>query len=191
MARARAYVLGNIPADQKFRGQAELILNALKAGTEPMTTKAIADVIVSKLTTRQDPERVVAFYMSVWKKKGWVKVSEVDVTDAEAKSSNDADNAPHSVNDEVGGVDADTHNAVNMEVAVETANEFPSLEGKKLGEGVLLVMQHVGKPADAAGITDFLNAHGYDFKVNQVTSSLGNLLRQGRISRDGDLYTIA
>lgn len=193
MAIARAYFKGNIPEKQVFRGQAALILTAMSSATDKdtaLTTAAIADKIKADLQTRQDPERVVAFYMSVWKKKGWVRAVDVTTSESEAEASNAADSAPQSVQDEVGGIDADAHNEIQMEVAVEAASTLPDLRGKKLSEAVFEVLNHKGLPMDTIAITDFLNKNGYPFTLNQVNSAAGNLLRKEMVKKDGDNYVI-
>ena len=49
-----------------------LIRDAMKK-LGPSTAAAIADQIKDKLKTKQTPERVVAFYLTAWKKLGLVK----------------------------------------------------------------------------------------------------------------------
>ncbi len=91
MPSVRTFVLTEkLPKDQKFRGQARLIIEAMQKAAKPLTAKQTADAIVKELETRQDPERVVNFYMSVWKKKGWVKVAgEVEAPAAEEKKEDE------------------------------------------------------------------------------------------------------
>lgn len=61
-------------SDQKTRGQQALIVCDLLANPNS-TIEQIAERIKGNLTTRQDPARVVAFYMSTYKKKGLVVVA--------------------------------------------------------------------------------------------------------------------
>ena len=85
---AKTYTLtvkGNNEA--KTKGQQALIVEDLRSNPGS-TIEQIAERIKGNLTTRQDPNRVVAFYMSTYKKKGLVVVtgesgiSELSVADA-------------------------------------------------------------------------------------------------------------
>lgn len=126
MATARAYTLGKLPEDQKFRGQAALIVDFLRAAPEPQTVAQQVTAIEKDLTTRQDPTRVVSFYMSVWKKKGWVKVSEVETTEAAAA----ADTSAEPQNDAEAGLatDAQDRVAAELEAGVEAAHAMPAAD---------------------------------------------------------------
>lgn len=193
MAIARAYSLGKIPEDQKFRGQAKLIIDVMSEDVaKAKTTPVIAAEIKDRLTTRQDPERVVAFYMSVWKKKGWVKVNEVTVDQPQAAAASEAESAPQNVHEEVGPVAADNHAAVNMEVAVAEIETLPDLHGMKLSEAVVAVLTFRDESLSPEDITKFLNDNGYEFAINQVNSAIQNLIRKGTVTKtDGDLIDLA
>ena len=96
---AKLYELnGDKVAENKFGVQATLIITALE-DKSPDTVKGVADRIKDKLQTRQTPERVVNFYLSMWKKKGIVSVvGEADETPVSTGNSNSGestgDNAP-------------------------------------------------------------------------------------------------
>ena len=191
MAIARGYIL-DVPEGQQFRGQAALIVEAMKASPDtPKTTAEIANAIKAKLQTRQEPERVVAFYMTTWKRKDWVKVQNVEVTDSVAQTSNAADTAPQNIHEEVAPIEADKHTAIQTEVAVNAIHEFPNLRGKKLSEAVVAVIEYKAKNLTIGEITQVLNDNGYDFRENQVVSAVGNLVRQERVVKHGDKVGIA
>ncbi len=195
MATTKGYKIGKLPPEQVFRGQAKLILDKMST-TEAKTTSSIADAIKSELVTRQNPERVVAFYMSVWKKKGWVTSGDVTVSAGEAAESEAAEAAPHSVQEEVGGLDADTHAAARDEAnaasaASFTPDAFPDMKGRKLSEAVLEVLAYNDKSMDVEEIVKFLASKGYDFRENQVSSAVQNLLRQEKLVRDGEKFRSA
>jgi hypothetical protein len=72
---AKTYTLTTKGANEaKTKGQQALITSDLIANPGS-TIEQIAARIKPNLTTRQDPARVVAFYMSTWKKKGLVIVA--------------------------------------------------------------------------------------------------------------------
>lgn len=65
-------------AAAKFtRGQPALVYDSLYTAEAGLTAKEIADFIGDKLVTRQDPLRVVGYYLSIWKKDGFVSVKDV------------------------------------------------------------------------------------------------------------------
>lgn len=72
--------LGTKSPERFTKGQPALIYDALLSSAEPISTQDIVNYVGGHLKTRQDPTRVVGFYMSVWKKKGLV--SAVDITEA-------------------------------------------------------------------------------------------------------------
>ena len=126
MATARAYELtGRIPEDQKFKGQAQLIVDFMRKSEAPLTVAQTVAAIEKELVTRQDPTRVVSFYMSVWKKKGWVKESSVEVTEAEASAAAAADSTDEPMNhsEENLGVTANESIAAQVEADVEASAE--------------------------------------------------------------------
>lgn len=185
MAKARAYTLGKIPEDQKFRGQGELIMNALSAET-PKTVEQLATGISEKLQTRQSPERVVSFYMSVWKKKGWVRTTDVEVADA-----------PDSV--EAGEANVDPADAASTGASEEVRGEADveaqvgALEQKtKMSDAVVHAL---GKAGDESlrpeEIVQYLNGHGYKCSQQQVAGALQNLMRRGAVARDGEAFSLA
>jgi hypothetical protein len=56
-----------------LRGQAAVILDHLDANKETaFTIESLTASCKDKIVTRQDPERVVAYYLSIFKKRGLV-----------------------------------------------------------------------------------------------------------------------
>ncbi len=76
--------------EAKTKGQQALIAQDLVANPGS-TIEQIAERIKANLTTRQEPSRVVAYYMSTWKKKGLVVVAGesgiADISVADATST--------------------------------------------------------------------------------------------------------
>lgn len=72
MRVALTYKLTDKASDKEIRGQGLEVMNALKAATEPVTVKQVADACVFA-GSRQDKERVAGFYISQFKKKGLVE----------------------------------------------------------------------------------------------------------------------
>lgn len=62
---------------KEVRGQAEVILNFLTANKDRGYTieAAAKEIGAEALKTRQDPERVVAYYFCIFKKQGLVNVT--------------------------------------------------------------------------------------------------------------------
>lgn len=86
MAKARFYELDDLVAvEHQFSGQAALIVKTM-LDKHPITAKQITDTIKSRLTTRQDPLRVVSFYLSTWKKSGLVRVVDGVEPDGEVQT---------------------------------------------------------------------------------------------------------
>jgi hypothetical protein len=66
------------PGEEKFAkakpgGQVALIYGALKDGADDLNS--ITNAIGAQLATRQDPKRVVAFYLAKWKSEGLIEVA--------------------------------------------------------------------------------------------------------------------
>lgn len=80
---AQGYVRTDKTPTKEMRGQGKEVMDALNAaGGTPLTAKEVADRCVFA-GTRQDKERVAGFYLSQFKKEGFVKVSETPAsTDA-------------------------------------------------------------------------------------------------------------
>jgi hypothetical protein len=74
------------------RGQAALVLEALATAPGPQTIAEITESIKDNLVTRQDPERVVAYYITMFKKSGIVATAKdpepVDTGDQVDESAN-------------------------------------------------------------------------------------------------------
>jgi hypothetical protein len=66
------YELAGELSDKIKSPQQLLIRDAMKK-LGPATAAEIADQIKDKLKTKQEPQRVVTFYLTVWKKVGVVK----------------------------------------------------------------------------------------------------------------------
>ena len=168
----RAYYKGMIPEDKIFKGQGKLIMDALGEHDSPKSTTTLSRDIADKLITRQPVERVVAFYMSVWLKKGYVKF--VDLSEPSGGS---------------GDENVSTPKATPREVRHESV--LPDLGGKKLSEAVLAVLEFKARALDVREITQVLNDHGYDFQTNQVQSAVQNLVKKEAITKVGDKVALA
>jgi hypothetical protein len=202
MARERAFSIGKIPEDKKFGGQAALILDSLRKN-HPQTVKSVAGDIKAKLQTRQDPERVVAFYMSTWKKKGIVTATEVEVPDTEGKASTASKKKTETDDEEADeDDDDDTENGavqeerLSMDQRVELHEELSAAEpspggkfdGMRATDAVKAVLK-MGKLTIPADIEMYLQEHGYPVKKGTVQASLANLVRMGAARRDASNNT--
>jgi hypothetical protein len=57
----------------KIQSPQQLLIQATMKKLGPATAAEIAGQVKSKLETKQEPQRVVAFYLAAWKKLGTVK----------------------------------------------------------------------------------------------------------------------
>ena len=78
---ASLYVRTNKEA-KEMKGQGRLILDFMNSTTKPMSVAQIAQQIKGAVQTRQDPERVVGYYLSKWKREGLVNAVEPEKTEA-------------------------------------------------------------------------------------------------------------
>ena len=199
MATTRTYSLHKVPEDAKFRGQQALIIEDLKTNPNS-TTKQIADRIKGKLETRQDPERVVGFYMSTWKKKGLVAVAEVETPDDENTDAQgepeDGDEEDEEDEDEPAasgeGLSLDERNELETEMAASAPEEHGGkFDGLKMSEAVKRVLHLKNlKLSDAESIAAYLTENDYPATKNQVSGALMNLVRTG-VAKKSDLNTFS
>lgn len=71
-----------------LRGQTTLILKELIAAHPAgLTSAEITDLVKDTMVTRQPVERVVGFYLSIWKKAGHIRPSSVAVTPGAEESA--------------------------------------------------------------------------------------------------------
>lgn len=61
-----------------LRGQAAVVLEAVEARKDGGTIEQLGKDVVDSLVTRQDPERVVAYYLCIFKKQGIVRAVRPD-----------------------------------------------------------------------------------------------------------------
>jgi hypothetical protein len=59
----------------KIKSPQQLLIRDAMQKLGPATAAEIADQIKDKLKTKQGPQRVVAFYLTAWKKVGVVKMA--------------------------------------------------------------------------------------------------------------------
>lgn len=178
MAKAKGYVLGNIPEEQKFRGQASLVIEVLlDRKPEPTTVAEIVKRIEDRLQTRQDPTRVVSFYMSVWKKRGWVSAVDVDSTDEAAAA--DQTEEPFNDHDMGAGLDPEERVEAQLEAAINEAHSLTIEPGTKLSEAVRMVLTVETRSMSAADLADRLNTAGFETEEKRVRSAVQSLVQKG------------
>ena len=178
----RAYWKGNIPAEQRFTGQAALIMEVLPTEQDKaMTAPSIASAIKDRLVTRQGPDRVVAFYMSSWLKRGWLRYVDVQGESGAAATP---------VRPPASASGASIVQPMPLPAPAKVG-EFPNLTGKKLSEAVLSVLEFKSRSMTADEVTKLLNEHGYEFHLNQVHSAIQNLIRKEAVTKVGDKISIA
>jgi hypothetical protein len=184
VARAKRYELNETElGEQKFKGQAQLVVRSL-LDKHPQTAQEIADDIKEKLTTRQDPIRVVAFYLSTWKKTGLIVVAEEETpvtTGAVAEDPVAADN----VREELAGRDTERELA-ELEETPERVEQFDYVN-TPLTEAVYAVTKNVlADPASPKVIAEELVVLGRSVTAKQVSDATRRLVEKGRLVKVGD-----
>ena len=190
MAKAKRYELNETElGEQKFKGQAELVVRSL-LNRHPQTAQEIADDIKDKLTTRQDPIRVVAFYLSTWKKSGLIVVSEDEAPVVASKPSEDPV-AAEDVGEELTARD-NGDELDQVEEHAERAEGFDYVN-TPLGDAVVNVLLEVlADPASPKIISDELNVLGRTATAKQVSDATRRLVEKGRLVKVGDgRYAVA
>jgi len=183
MAKAKRYELDDsVLGESNFKGQAALIVRSL-LDKHPQTAQEIADDIKSRLTTRQDPLRVVSFYLSTWKKSGLITVA-ADDAPVSGGTSNEAPVVPDNVDEEVAERDIaeleDEADAVDETLGFDFVNA-------PLAEAVTVVLRdRFADPASPKMISDELNVLGRTVTPKQVSDKIRNLLDKRVITKVGD-----
>ncbi len=194
MASVRRFTLntGKLPEGFGAKGQAKVIVDHMRDNpgqTVGEMTKAIGKFEGS----RQDPERVIAFYMGTWKKKGYVAVAEEEVAKEDTKG--ESDEADSGDDEDEAEEDAEEGERLPMEERVEFHEELSAAEpspggkydGLKMTEAVKKVLQRGGVNS-AENIAAYLTDQGYTASKNQVSGALINLVKQG-VAKKSDLNT--
>jgi hypothetical protein len=214
MASVRGFVLTDkVKADEVFKGQQGLIMGVLRAtGASPLTVGQIADQIKDRLETRQEPERVVAFYMSVYKKKGLVQVMELageespngSAAEGEGESAEDPDD------DEVDEEEVDEEEEEGQE-ASSTPSAPPQPEamtafelspiGMSVSDAILWVYDSPNNERgeeylDEGVIITRLEDVGFKSPASphvpvglaSIRGALQNLARRGEVRREGKFW---
>lgn len=157
MAKARHYELDElVMVEHQFSGQAELIVRTM-LDKHPITAKQITDAIKARLTTRQDPLRVVSFYLSTWKKSGLVRVVDApedtgsESTAQSSRGTTDTGTPP--VTNDVG--DEPDFDYVNSSLE-DAVHEMLDLDGASTPAELAEHMQLLGRTVKAKQVSDKL-----------------------------------
>lgn len=168
-------------AGKKFKGQGELIVKVMGDTAETAkTVETLARDIAVDLITRQDPKRVVMFYMSVWLKDGYLGT--VD-------RSNPATVAAPAVPEHVPTLNL-PRSSFEPVTVIEPVKVMPDVSGKKLSEAVIVLLEFKGKSLTPDEIVATFKDNGYDFSLVQVNSAVGNLTRKGTLQKMDGLVSI-
>lgn len=118
MARSRKYGWNGENPAKEPSGQALIVLNGMKSRAEEMHTgKEWAEIIGGDLKTRQDPYRVVLYYILIFKGRGVIRTQEEEI---EATT--------RTVEGDKHGVVVRTDSQVDITEMDETAEEEADLE---------------------------------------------------------------
>jgi hypothetical protein len=203
MATQRKFTFNaaKLPEGHVFRGQAKVIVNHLSANPG-QTVKEMTAAIGSFEGSRQDPERVVGFYMTVWKKKGWVKavdaevaevpvVAEDTVGEAAEADSGEEEEAEDEEIVEAGEYHPSLEEKMPLEQRVNFEDEMSAaspddhggkFDGLKMTEAVRAALKLIGENMPDT-IAAYLTENGYTAAKNQVTGALIGLVRQGVVKK--------
>jgi hypothetical protein len=197
MATQRKFTLnsGKLPEGHVFKGQAKIIADQLSANPG-QTTAEMAKAIGTFEGSRQTADRVIGFYMTTWKKKGWVKVEETEVPVDTAGKADEADSGEEDEDEEddneVNGgkpLDERLPEAERVQFHEELSASEPSpggrFDGMKMSEAVKTVIQ-LGKAHTPENIASYLTENGYAAVKNQVWGALNNLVKQGAIAKSAE-----
>jgi hypothetical protein len=191
MAHSKLYKLNEDKlAEYKPGVQAQLIIKSLM-DRNPQTVKQIAEDIKASLQTRQQPERVVNFYMSTWKKAGMVEVVGTENEETPVSTGN------HSSEAEVGdSADAITEqdyirNApTDLEAALEGYTEDNPDPGPEEFDWVnsslkaaVLEAVNRGGGSTAQDISILLQMKGRTANPKQVNDAVSKLVKDGKLNR--------
>jgi hypothetical protein len=190
----RLYFKRSIPREKIFRGQGLLIMDKLSDDPgEGKSTVQLANEIKDELVTRQTAERVVAFYVSVWLKKGYVGYAEVDPGSSQVVVR--AVPIPGAAVQPIGPGGFPGTEPIEEEeepgFSPEVVAVMPSLAGKKLGEAVLIVLEFKAKALTEMEIVELLRENGSEVNLNQVRTAVQNLARKEAVTRNGDKISVA
>lgn len=178
MAYGKLYRIVEDKVPQKLGPQPGLIVRAMLDNPSGLTVKQIAEKIKDKLVTRQDPARVVNFYMSTWQKKGIVQVAgEVEET-------------PVSTGNSGGEVEAGdiADNASEEPISEEAARNLPTKYDYATGtlkEAILQSLKEHGG-GTAMDIHHNLQVAGREVKVKAVADSISKLVKELSVGKDAD-----
>ena len=194
MATVRRYSVHKVPEDKVFKGQPKVIMDHL--AKHPRSTVAEMAKVLTFEGSRQAPERVIAFYMTTFKKTGLVKAEEEVVEDTAGKAaeadSGEEDEADEDEQDENGEINeerlpVEERVAYHEELSAAEPSPGGKYDGLKMTEAVLRVLKS-RKTANAEDIAKYLVENGYQAQPKQVTGALINLIKQG-VAKKGDLNT--
>ena len=206
MASVRTFSVKRIPDEKKqnLRGQQLLIVNFLEKNPNS-SIPAIANGIKADLQTRQDPERVVAFYMSTMKKKGWISVAEAQADEATTTGdvAAEEDDDDEDLDDEEEGdeaeVDADSAASTGateeerMAAAAEADLEAHSIrlnESMKLSDALTTLMTKMGGTGSIGDWQERLQSHGYTARRESIQGALSNLVRRGVVVKENNEFGV-
>lgn len=175
MASGKRYRLDESKlTDKKLGPQPLLIVRAMMDAGRALTVKEIADMIKSRLVTRQEPERVVNFYMSTWKKKGLVY-----------ESQGVPDETP--VSETISAEDVGTLDIADLAPEEQPHEDTPSFDwaGASLKQCVLQVLREHRDPQTAMDIHQHLQVAGKSgLKVKSVADAISKLARENAVRKD-------
>lgn len=153
--------------DKKLGAQPALIVEAM-GQLGPATVKQISDAIKDRLVTRQDPERVVTFYMTTWKKKGLVTVD--GEVEAPVSTGNSSDGASS-------GDSAGTQGGFNYGTA-------------SMREAIAKVLSDAGKPLTTQDIGIELQVKGRSTTVKTIADALRKMEKAEQVSKEDGAYSL-
>jgi hypothetical protein len=155
--------------------QSGLIKQILEQDGE-VTTQYIAEQIKPVLKTRQTPERVVAFYISTWKKQGFVEAILDDVVEASKTPVSTGEVSKPEETPAIADVPSEDFSTEEAEGRrLRYLDLDKDCESLSESEMVLYVLAKLNEPASVQDVTDILEE---EFLRTIEASSIGDCLRE-------------
>jgi hypothetical protein len=172
--RARKYRLTTKGMKMPVNNQSGLIKQILEQDGE-VTTQYIAEQIKPVLKTRQTPERVVAFYISTWKKQGFVEAILDDVVEASKTPVSTGDVSKPEETPAIADVPSEDYSAEEAEGRrLRYLDIDKDAESVQMNEMILYVLAKLNEPASVQDVTDIIEE---EFAQTIEASTVGDLLR--------------
>jgi hypothetical protein len=150
----------------------------------PQTAQQISDDVKDRLQTRQDPLRVVSFYLSTWKKAGWVRI----VGTAEGPVSTGSSKPPTPSRD-IETIEASDVGSISVEELAGpqlTDDDGFDYVNATPADAILNVMQSFADPVAPRDVASELTVRGYSIDAKKARDVMRRLVEKGQLAKTGE-----